>query len=46
VSRGRGFPQGLLEKSGEENDLLAEWTSDDGTTESFFDYVLKKTVKN
>jgi hypothetical protein len=25
--------------------LRAEWTSDDGTTERFFDYVLKKTVK-
>jgi hypothetical protein len=23
-----------------------EWTSDDGTTERFFDYVLKKTFKN
>jgi hypothetical protein len=25
--------------------LRAEWTSDDGTSERFFDYVLKKTVK-
>jgi hypothetical protein len=25
--------------------LRAEWTSDDGTTERFFDYVLKKTTK-
>ena len=25
--------------------LRAEWTSDDGTTERFFDYVLKKTIK-
>ncbi len=25
--------------------LRAEWTSDDGTTQSFFDYVLKKTTK-
>jgi len=26
--------------------LGAEWTFDDGTSESFVDYVLKKTVKN
>ena len=26
--------------------LRAEWTSDDGTTQRFFDYVLKKTTKN
>jgi hypothetical protein len=25
--------------------LRAEWTADDGTTERYFDYVLKKTVK-
>ncbi len=25
--------------------LRAEWTSDDGTTQRFFDYVLKKTYK-
>lgn len=25
--------------------LRAEWTSDDGTTERFFDYVLKKTTR-
>jgi hypothetical protein len=25
--------------------LRAEWTSDEGTTERFFDYVLKKTTK-
>ena len=25
--------------------LRAEWTSDDGTTERYFDYVLKKTTK-
>lgn len=24
--------------------LRAEWTSDDGTTQRFFDYVLKKTI--
>ena len=26
--------------------LRAEWTSDDGMTQRFFDYVLKKTTKN
>jgi len=26
--------------------LRAEWTSEDGTTERFFDYVLKKTTKS
>jgi hypothetical protein len=25
--------------------LRAEWTSDDGTTDRFFDYVLKKTTR-
>lgn len=25
--------------------LRAEWSSDDGTTERFFDYALKKTIK-
>jgi hypothetical protein len=25
--------------------LRAEWTSDDGTTQRFFDYTLKKTTK-
>ena len=25
--------------------LRAEWTSDNGTTQKFFDYVLKKTTK-
>src|SRR5208282_1864037 len=25
--------------------LRAEWTSDDGTTQKFFDYVLKKKMK-
>jgi hypothetical protein len=25
--------------------LRAEWTSEDGTTQRFFDYVLKKTTK-
>ncbi len=26
--------------------LRAEWTSSDGTTQKFFDYVLKKTTKS
>jgi hypothetical protein len=26
--------------------LRAEWTSDDGTTEKYFDYVLKKTSRS
>ena len=26
--------------------LRAEWTSSDNITEKFFDYVLKKTMKN
>jgi len=26
--------------------LRAEWTSDDGTTQRFFDYVLKRTIKD
>jgi len=26
--------------------LRSEWTSSDGTTERFFDYVLKKTTRN
>ena len=26
--------------------LRAEWTSDDGTTQRFFDYVLKKTTRS
>ncbi len=26
--------------------IRAEWTSADNTTEKFFDYVLKKTIKN
>jgi len=26
--------------------LRAEWTSNNNTTERFFDYVLKKTIKN
>jgi hypothetical protein len=29
----------------EKTRLRAEWTSDDDTTQKFFDYVLKKTIK-
>ncbi|MFZ1998740.1 MAG: hypothetical protein WA188_00565 [Terriglobales bacterium] len=35
-----------LRKAEKRTTLRAEWTSDDGTTERFFDYVLKKTTKN
>ena len=35
-----------LRKAEKQTTLRAEWTSDDGTSESFFDYVLKKTIKN
>ena len=35
-----------LRKVEKRTTLRAEWTSDDGTTERFFDYVLKKTTKN
>jgi hypothetical protein len=35
-----------LRKVEKRTTLRAEWTSDDGTSERFFDYVLKKTVKN
>jgi hypothetical protein len=35
-----------LRKAEKRTVLRAEWTSDDGTSERFFDYVLKKTVKN
>jgi hypothetical protein len=35
-----------LRKVEKKTTLRAEWASDDGTTERFFDYVLKKTVKN
>jgi hypothetical protein len=34
-----------LRKVEKRTTLRAEWTSDDGTTERFFDYVLKKTIK-
>ena len=35
-----------LRKAEKKTRLRAEWTSDDGTTLRFFDYVLKKTTKN
>ena len=35
-----------LRKAEKKTRLRAEWTSDDGTTLRFFDYVLKKTSKN
>ena len=35
-----------LRKVEKRTTLRAEWTSEDDTTERFFDYVLKKTVKN
>jgi hypothetical protein len=34
-----------LRKVEKRTTLRAEWTSDDDTTERFFDYVLKKTAK-
>jgi hypothetical protein len=35
-----------LRKAEKRATLRAEWTSGDGTRERFFDYVLKKTIKN
>ena len=35
-----------LRKVEKRTTLRAEWTSDDGTSERFFDYALKKTTKN
>ena len=35
-----------LRKVEKRTTLRSEWTSDDGTTERYFDYVLKKTIKN
>jgi hypothetical protein len=35
-----------LRKAEKKTTLRAEWTSGDGTTERFFDYVLKKPTKN
>jgi hypothetical protein len=40
----RGFLS-ALRKAERRTTLRAEWTSDDGTSEGFFDYVLKKTLK-
>ncbi|HME53000.1 MAG TPA: hypothetical protein VKM55_12335 [Candidatus Lokiarchaeia archaeon] len=34
-----------LRKAEKKTRLRAEWTSDDGTTSRFFDYVLRKTSK-
>jgi len=33
-----------LRRAEKKTRLRAEWTSDDGTTQRFFDYVLKKTT--
>jgi hypothetical protein len=35
-----------LRKVAKRTTLRAEWTSDDGTSETFLDYVLKKRIKN
>jgi hypothetical protein len=35
-----------LRKAEKRTTLRAEWTSEDGVTERFFDYVLKKSVKS
>jgi hypothetical protein len=35
-----------LRKVEKRTTLRAEWTSSDGTTERFFDYVLTKTIRN
>jgi hypothetical protein len=35
-----------LRRAEKKTRLRAEWTSDNGTTQRFFDYVLKKTTKN
>jgi hypothetical protein len=34
-----------LRRAEKKTRLRAEWTSDDGTTQRFFDYILKKTTK-
>ena len=34
-----------LRKVNKKTTLRAEWSSNDGTTERYFDYVLKKTIK-
>jgi hypothetical protein len=35
-----------LRKAKRRATLCAEWTYGDGTSERFFDYALKKTIKN
>ena len=35
-----------LRKADKRTTLRAEWTSSDNTIERFFDYVLKKTIRN
>jgi hypothetical protein len=35
-----------LRKVNKKTTLRAEWSSNDDTTERYFDYVLKKTIKN
>jgi len=35
-----------LRRAEKKTRLRAEWTSEDGTTSKFFDYVLKKTVRS
>jgi hypothetical protein len=35
-----------LRKAEKRTTLRADWTSDDGATERYFDYVLKKTIKS
>jgi hypothetical protein len=35
-----------LRRAEKKTTLRAEWTSNGNTTERFFDYVLKKTIKN
>ena len=35
-----------LRRAHKKTRLRAQWTSPDGTTESFFDYVLKKTTRS
>jgi hypothetical protein len=40
------FILSALRKAEKKTRLRAEWTSDDGTTLRFFDYVLKKARKN
>ncbi len=35
-----------LRRTEKRTTLRAEWTSGDGTSERFFDYVLKKIIKN